>query len=293
VQNLNGELPPGRRGTSQVERAFGGEGFGAKLRRAANDLHAWALELDLIRARVLNDQMAVVDDLLEIGRLRGENQRWDEAEAKLLEACRRAHEAGYQYGEAHANVQLGAVHLGKGQLDLARQAFEFALPILRERNDRLILVDALLKLGVAYNKLVKTNEAVAAWKEVLSRSLQTGDRRMRSLALMNLGGVAYDHRRYSEADQYWREARDLFKQLRDWSHLAYVCFFLGVISRHFGRLKEAIAFMIEGRDLYKRLNDHQHLAEAEEYLDHLEEESKPSSRSTARNAGSQKPRTHR
>jgi tetratricopeptide (TPR) repeat protein len=269
---------------------LGGEGFGAKLRRVANDLHAWALHLDLVRARSLNDQVAMVDDLLEIGRLRGENQRWDYAEAKLMEARSRAHETGYQYGEAHANVQLGAVHLGKGQLDLARQAFELALPVLRESNDRLILVDALLKVGVAYNKLGKTNEAAAAWKEVLSLSLKTGDRRRRSLALMNLGGVAYDQRKYSEADQYWREAHDLFKQLRDWPHLAYVCFFMGVVSRHFGRLNEAIAFMIEGRDLYKRLNDHQHFAQAEEYLAHLEEESEPSSRSTFKNVGSRKPR---
>ena len=245
--------------------------LGSRIRRMARSLWFQFVVADLMLARAVGDNKAVVDDMLEVGRLRGENGRLDVAEVYFQGAKHRAKAMGYPYAEAHAGAQVGAVLIAKGSFNAARLALESAVPVLRQHGDRRVLPDSLLKLGVANYKLGNFEAAMASWNEALIRSRANKDRYRESLALMDLGRLAYDERRYVNADSYWHEALSLFRQARDWEHVAWVAFFLGLVSRHFGRLDEASELMEESRLLYKRIGDREHLARADEYLTFLQE----------------------
>jgi tetratricopeptide (TPR) repeat protein len=234
--------------------------------------------ISLARDRLVGDSASSVEDLLEIGRLRGEQERFTEAERYLEKAKERALATGYKHAAVHADIQLGSVFLARGEHDRARAVLQSAIPALRQTDYGRLLPDALLKLGAAQHKAGDDEAASASWNESLEIARADGDKHHVALALMNLGGIAFVEQQYDEAERQWREALALFRRGITWQyvdeHIAHITFFMGVIERHFGRLEVALALMTESRDLYRRVGDSEHLAHAQAYLTRLRQDAR-------------------
>ena len=226
-------------------------------------------QLDVRRARLLNDNRGLVEDLIGLGRLHGENGQLDKAKAKFDQAIETARDIGFQSGEARAAGQLGAFYLLTGDYDVASELLEFAIPKLDKKAERPMLVDSLMRLGEVNRRRGRPQSALTAWIEALEISQAASSHRQEAIALFNLAKASYDLKRYSDAENYYRRALPMLNRYRDVERIAYATFFLGVIARHFGRLSEAVRFMQESRDLFRIRKDAKHLAEAEKYLEYL------------------------
>ena len=230
----------------------------------------------LLLARLLDDDYFIIDELLEVGRWTGESGRLKEAESYFLEAKRRAVAQGYRYAVLQADVYLGAVSLARGDFGKTIDAFERVIPPLSKMDDRLLLPDALLKLGVAYHRQGDDQMATECWSRTLELSRAKRDKRHIALALMNLGGIAYRQGRYDDAERQWDEALPIIR--RDWTwenskeQAAHMAFFLGLLKWKSGRLREARRLLEESRHLHRRLGNREREAQDDSVLQSLEAE---------------------
>lgn len=225
---------------------------------------------ELARARFNEDRQATMEAELELGRLLGEDQRWDEAESALTEARKLGIELGNLDAIGRSGIGLAAILIARQDYRGAYVALEAELPRLRKLGDRRMLADALLKFGVANDKVGRVGEALASWERALMEANAGGDPFRQSEALMNLGGLAYREQRYENAQRYWVEALALCRRRHDLGNAAEMTFFLGVVSRRLGQLDEAHQFLAESTALYKRIGRPELAIRSKEYLAGLE-----------------------
>ncbi len=245
-------------------------GLSAAINRTARWLLSALVRVDLAWARALGDEAAVVDALLEVGRLTGENGRLDEAERCFTEAGSRARGLGLELALARSEVQLGSIFILRGNFEEARMAIEPALPILSTQAERPVFTDALLRLALVNDELGQVDAAAAYLEQACSAAQANGDTRRGLQALMDLGGIAYRQKEYETADGYWLEALALSRQRKDAAAIAKATFFSGVVSRHMGRVDQARSLLAESETLYARLGRSAQAVRAREYLAALE-----------------------
>jgi tetratricopeptide (TPR) repeat protein len=244
--------------------------FGSDLKRILRRFHLVLMLADLARVRVLRDHQAVIEDLLEIGRIHGDDGQLNKAEQRTQQARQKAVALRNEFVIAHADFQLGCVFKERKDYAQARAAFEAALPALRRRGRPEQVFDTLLNLGVVSDELGRADEAAVFWREAAAIAKAGEDGRRLALASFNLGSIAFRQRRYEEAARYWNEATQLARRARDIEKVAKASFFLGVASRNLGQLDRARELIGESGSLYRRLGRTELAARATAYLLDLE-----------------------
>jgi tetratricopeptide (TPR) repeat protein len=209
--------------------------------------------VDLWRARALADYSGQVEDLIEIGRLRGEDGRWDEAARVTREARAVAVTQGDDLETAHADFQLGTALAELQQFEDAKVSFEAALPGLVARKDLNHVSDALYNLGFVSEQLGLTTDAIAYYQRSVNVARDARNDRRESYALFNLGAILFRQRQYGEAKQHWEQAEGISRKNRDLQHLAKTTFFLGVAYRNLGESLQACDLLAQSRGLFARL----------------------------------------
>jgi tetratricopeptide (TPR) repeat protein len=232
------------------------------------------VRVELSRARFAQNPEATMEAELELGRLCGEDHSLDEAEAHLIAARQIATKLDNQPVMARSAIGLGAISIARKNYQAARTALEAELPRIRQLGDHQLLADAMLKVGVANDKLGCTAEAIAFWEEAVTVAKGVRDTFRQSEALMNLGGVAYRDQRYDHSYRNWLEALTLCRSRHDVRNVAELSFFLGVVSRRMGRPDEATQFLADSKTYYLRLGQPELAARSEEYLADLDADTK-------------------
>jgi len=217
-------------------------------------------EVDLVRARATGDREAVVEDLLEVGRLQGENGRHEDAERRFIDGRRVAGELQDAYWISRSNVQLASSLMVRKEFGQAADLLESSLPALRERGNSKFLIDALLRLAYAYNNQAMWEPAVRCFNEAIPLAIASRDTRRLMLAIDDMGGTAYRQRDYGTAESYWRWGLDVSKAARDKAYEAKFSFFLGVAMNKSGRVDGVADLLVKSRALYSSLGQ-KHLAD--------------------------------
>jgi tetratricopeptide (TPR) repeat protein len=244
-------------------------------RSYSNLKHFWrrfqtiAWRVDIVRAQASGDDEAVVEDMVEISRLANDDDRWSDAQRYSREAKQKAKNLGNSSLQARADFQLALALIGTGDYVEALTTFENAMPELRRGGDPAPLAAGLLNVGLVNNRLGRTNEAAAVWREAATVARSAGDESRLCAALIDLGSLCFGEGQYKAASEHWSEALNIARQLKDSMRMAKATYCLGVVAFRESRFAEADEFLTESRALHQRLGRSDLAARADEYLARL------------------------
>jgi class 3 adenylate cyclase/tetratricopeptide (TPR) repeat protein len=203
--------------------------------------------------------------------------------------------AEHQHSRIEAQAALGRVHLERGDLDRAIELFELglgpsvawnlwdsgvfsglgyayalagkvgeSLPLLKEAVERGRSIDAmgighalrLTRLGEAYLKAGRLDEAHARAQEALEFARTRNERGNETYALRLLGEIAA-HRPDPEIETAERCLRDAIARATELGMrplAAHCCFSLGKLYRHAGKQREAQKYLSAAMTTYRELD---------------------------------------
>jgi predicted ATPase len=192
---------------------------------------------------------------------------WD-ARERLVEGCGRL-EAIRRLGASTDRSRLQAVvtsysasllSRSRGDYEGARELFEEALAIYRERGDLRGIASELTSLGVHRRLVGDYQSARPFFEESLSVCRELGDWLETAAALSNLAGVVSDQGDHPLARALLEEARGIFQSAGEPSGVAWTIDHLGDVARGAGRFDEARRLYQEAADAFRRTDDHRGLA---------------------------------
>lgn len=250
-----------RAGESRAARTLAGAcldlGMGEDARALA--------ERAVARARAAEDPVATGRALLQLARIRCAAGRWDEARPGFEEAVTalRGREPAWA---AQALANLAVVHLQQDRYDEAERRLLEALAWQRSLGGRRWEGLALTNLALLYGARGQWAEQEAASREALQLHRALGNRRSEAVTLANLGNTAVDHGRGAEARDLLTAALALHRELGNVRSEAMVASSLGVLEADAGRWDEAAAWFERSAALARSVGDARSLAAVETYL---------------------------
>ena len=227
--------------------------FPARLRQLGLRLSLAMLEAGIAWTRAVGDRVALVEDLLEAGRLQGESGHLGEAELCFTEARGLALQLRDEYLTSRSNVQLASSLMVRNEFEEAADLLKSSLPALRKSHQSTFLIDALLRLAYANNNQAKWAEAIHCFEEAIPLAVAARDTRRLMFALDDMGGIAYRQRDFETAESYWRWGLDVSKSRRDKAYEAKFSFFLAVALHKGGRVDSVRDLLVRSQGLYSSL----------------------------------------
>ncbi len=194
--------------------------------------------------------------LLALGELEafaGEHAR---ADGRLRRALELARAAGDHLSEARAKRLLGELYERQGDHTGAQAWLEEAVSILRGREERGELVQALLALGgnVLWH-LGAYAEATAMLREALAVAAEVGDEPARARALHGLANVALYRGQTQEAERLFADSLEVRRASHDELGVANALNNLAIIAANAGRNAEAEDLLRDSLAIRRRLGD--------------------------------------
>jgi DNA-binding SARP family transcriptional activator/Tfp pilus assembly protein PilF len=164
---------------------------------------------------------------------------WADCIATSRVALENARQIGDRRGEAWILNTLGDA-LGQTRQAEGIDCLERSLAIRREIGDRMGEAQAANNLADAYQRLERTDEALALYRRALELNRQVGDRFGEGIALGSLGWTLLDLTRAEEAIDYLRQAQDAFAETDYPDGVGYALYILGRCCLVLGRDAEAL-----------------------------------------------------
>ena len=164
---------------------------------------------------------------------------WADCIATSRIALENARQIGNRRGEAWILNTLGDA-LGQTRQTEGIDCLERSLAIRREIGDRMGEAQAANNLADAYQRLERTDEALALYRRALELNRQVGDRFGEGIALGSLGWTLLDLTRAEEAIDYLRQAQDAFAETDYPDGVGYALYILGRCCLVLGRDAEAL-----------------------------------------------------
>ena len=230
-----------------------------------------ATSLDLTRARLLHDKPSIVDDLIEIGRRRGQGLDPDRAESAFLEAQHLATALNYDQGIARSASGLAFVARLRNDSVAAAQILESELPRIRRLSDRVFLANTLNNLGEALVPADRLSAAAAAYGEALVVAGQVGAWREEARAVSGLASVDYLEERLDDAFERWNRALTIYKRHLYIGGVAHMQHWLSIAAGRSGRHTAARQYAVRSLRNYQRAGRPDIAARAREYLAEIDE----------------------
>jgi tetratricopeptide (TPR) repeat protein len=169
----------------------------------------------LAESRDLYDRLGMAAELAAILNLEGGIAfylgKHDDAFVLLIEARRRAVEAGDRDREAEALVSLSDLEITRGRIRSARKCLEDALGLVRASGTQEVLMGALLAQGRFEARWGAADAAESALLEALERYKSCGNRRKQADCHLELAAVDARRNSLASAKKNLATARELFR----------------------------------------------------------------------------------
>ncbi len=134
---------------------------------------------------------------------------------------------------------LGTARLNLGEITIAADYLEEALPLYREDGDQYALSNVLQNLEVAYTSLGQLNRAAACLQEVVALRRDLGNTGALALALNNLGVHYHQYNNYQQAHATYQEGLSVVARVPNKRAHSYLLWSLGDLQRDRGAFHEA------------------------------------------------------
>jgi len=203
------------------------------------------------RVRLLNT-LAKVDFSLE---------RFEQAEERFLENLGLAETHELETESMQARVNAGLARLSMGQYDEARTILERALGQARAVGDISYEAQALLNLGVSYQRESNIGRAIPNFQGALSLFSRMGKRALMRVTTWNLANVFVAVGAHERANTYLEQSRRLSEADESKRGRAFVHFTEGDIAFDQNQYGAALAAYENARALFEQLGEHSRLFE--------------------------------
>ena len=166
-----------------------------------------------------------------------------------------AKEVGDRAGEGIAYSKLGNAY---GRLGKFQEAIEYHsqhLSIAKEVGDRAGEGIAYCNLGTTYHSLAKFEEAIEYHKQGLSIAKEVGDRVREGRVCRNLGDAYYRLRKFQEAIEYHNQSLSIAKEVGDRDGKGIAYGNLGKAYHRLGKFQEAKEYHNQKLSIAKEMGD--------------------------------------
>jgi class 3 adenylate cyclase/tetratricopeptide (TPR) repeat protein len=153
--------------------------------------------------------------LLEIGQIRWQQGRYDDAITTLEQALAAADDAGAEDARANVYKQLGTVYVVKGEAGRALDLYGKSLALYQKLEDILGEANVNNNMGIVYRKDGRYDEALAAHERALAVRTRIGDPLGIGTSRNNIAQIERARGEYESAESHYAEA------LATWSGIGY------------------------------------------------------------------------
>ena len=197
--------------------AYALDNLGLTLRRLGeSDAALKSHEDALSRRRQLADETGQAKTLLNIGRLRRDQDELEAARALVTEAVVMLEEAdGEQRTLANAYSTLGDIVRTEGDLEAAREFYERSLVLNEEYSHADGIAIACGQLAQLLLALDRTDEALSYADRCLDENLRSGNQEGVAISLRILGDVKNAAENFAEARAYLEDSFEMFQRHRN------------------------------------------------------------------------------
>ena len=197
--------------------AYALDNLGLTLRRLGeSDAALKSHENALSRRRQLADKSGQAKTLLNIGRLRRDQDELEAARSLVTEAVAMLEEAhGEQRSLANAYSTLGDIVRTGGDIEAARELYERSLGLNVEYSHVDGTAVAFGQLAQVLLALDRTNEALSYAEDCLEENVRSGNQEGVAIALRLLGEVKNAAGGFAEAKAYFEESFKMFQKHRN------------------------------------------------------------------------------
>jgi DNA-binding SARP family transcriptional activator/tetratricopeptide (TPR) repeat protein len=213
--------------------------------REAAEHHTQALKLHRQA-----DRHAGANSLLNLGLVKRDLGRLDEAVGHLNESLTLHRVTGTRDGEAHVLGTLGEIDLDRGDLDRARRHLDEALALHREVGDRFGEAYVLGTMAAVHRDAGRSWQALELAQTALKLVSEIGNRSAEARIRNILGSVLLRLGDRPEAAEQHRQALDLARQTT--TKIAQVGALLGLAAVHAGQPDESRDYAEQARTVAAR-----------------------------------------
>lgn len=143
------------------------------------------------------------------------------------------------------NLQLGAKMYALFDLKAALKFTERAKICAEETGDERMLTAALKQKGLVLQSMLRTHEAVDAFKKSLDIDRMIGDRGAEAATLHQIGRIYRDTNRFREALEYYNESLSIKREIEDRSGEAATLHQIGTVYQLTKQFEEALEYYNE------------------------------------------------
>ena len=229
-------------------------------RRRLFDDKIAAMEISLLAARRLGDELREADALTIRGNALPELRRFEEAITAHQDAIAIFRRVGGRSGEANALMNLALALWEVDRFHEATVACEDAVAIHREAPNRRGEADALAILSYSLLQINRDEEAIAIGHDAITIYRKIGDQRGEAGALNNLGLALQGAHRFEEAITAHHDSAALFRATGERHGEAGALTNLGTALQVTGRFEEAITAHQDAAAIYREAGDQKRYA---------------------------------
>jgi tetratricopeptide (TPR) repeat protein len=204
--------------------------------------------------------------LLEIGQIRWQQGRYDDAVTTLEQALAAADAADADDARADVYKQLGTVYVVKGEADRALDLYAKSLTLYRMLEDVLGEANVNNNMGIVYRKEGRYDEALAAHERALEVRMRIGEPLGIGTSRNNIAQIERARGDYERAESHYAEA------LATWSAIGYAQGVvigrtgLGLTLVEQGRAREGRALLLTALEEWSSIGNRSYLSETERYI---------------------------
>ncbi|MEM9598138.1 MAG: tetratricopeptide repeat protein, partial [Acidobacteriota bacterium] len=209
-------------------------------------------EADLERAldlfRQQGDRIYEAETLVSVSGLRASRGDWPGAQGLAERAVAIQEETGDRIGLARSLHTLGVTHSEQWNLEAAVDTFERAVEIERELGIPYMLATTLNSLGNTLPYLERFEEAEVTLLEALTLARSVGNPSLEGMVISNLGNILLATERPAEAAERFAEALVIFEELGLTPRIAYSAINLAIALAKTERYDEGRPHLATARD---------------------------------------------
>jgi len=143
------------------------------------------------------------------------------------------------------NLRLGAKSRALSDLSSALKFTKRAAICAIETGDKRMLTAALKQKGLVLESMLRSDEAVDAYKESLDIDREIGDRGAEAATLHQIGKVYRDTNRFQEALEYYHESLAIKREMGNRAAEAATLHQIGTVYQLTNQLEEALEYYNE------------------------------------------------
>ncbi len=153
------------------------------------------------------------------------------------------------------NLRLGAKSYAILDLNSALKFTERAEICARETNDKMMLSAALKQKGLVLQSMLRSDDAVDAYKKSLDIDREIGDQAAEATTLHQIGKVYRDTNRFREALEYYNESLEIKREIGNRAGEAATLHQIGTVYQLTNQFEEALEYYNESLKASREMED--------------------------------------